>query len=120
MSKTIHQIAYEICDDVIAGITIRKACKKRNINHIDFWKLLQKDDKVYQTYKRARELAMYGVADELLDLTDAPVEICRNSGVIIQHRKMMVDTRKWLLERELPKVYSDRFSNFEQSIEIEV
>ncbi len=68
---------------------------------------------------RARELGCHALAEQALQIADTPclgeVRTTKADGTVevrqedmTQHRKLQIDTRKWLLSRWLPKVYGDR------------
>jgi len=67
-------------------------------------------------YSRARELQMYGIADEILEIADDGSKDIRVTPEgretvdyeIVQRSKLKVDSRKWLLSKLLPKVYGDK------------
>jgi hypothetical protein len=68
---------------------------------------------------RARESGCHALADQALQIADTPelgvVRTTKPDGGVEErfedmtsHRKLQIDTRKWLLSRWLPKVYGDR------------
>lgn len=68
---------------------------------------------------RAREAGCHALADQALDIADTPmlgvVRTTKPDGAVEEreedmtsHRKLQIDTRKWLLSRWLPKVYGER------------
>lgn len=68
---------------------------------------------------RAREMGCHALAEQALQIADTPcigVETITKAdgavetreGDMTQHRRLQIDTRKWLLSRWLPKVYGDR------------
>lgn len=70
-------------------------------------------------YARARRLGWEIMAEEIRVIADTPVvgEIVTNSAKdglsvksadMIEHRRLQVDTRKWLLGKVLPKLYGDK------------
>ena len=54
-------------------------------------------------YRFAREIGYARMADEILEIADAPV-----TNDDMQQRRLRIDTRKWLLSKVLPKIYGDR------------
>ena len=51
------------------------------------------------------------MADEILELADAPVPVLDNGATdnaLVRQRQLQVDTRKWFLSKLAPKVYGDR------------
>ena len=74
-------------------------------------------------YARAREIGCHALADETRAIADTPIEGVvtttklsregdlydeKRRGDMIEHRRLQVDTRKWLLARMLPAVYGDK------------
>jgi hypothetical protein len=70
---------------------------------------------------RARELMCHVLAEEALRIADTPalgvVRTTKADGGVEErhedmtaHRKLQIDTRKWLLARWLPKVYGDKMA----------
>jgi hypothetical protein len=73
-----------------------------------------------ERYARARSVGLDALADELLEIADTPaigiktkadadgVIIEATTGDMIEHRKLRVDARKWLLSKMRPDKYGDR------------
>lgn len=70
-------------------------------------------------YARARRLGWERQAERILIIADTPVEgqIITDSpkdgrsvktADMIEHRRLQVDTRKWLLGKVLPRIYGDK------------
>lgn len=69
-------------------------------------------------YARAREVGYLRLAEEILQIADTPVTGTKSvskatgmeitEGDMIEHRRLQVDTRKWMLAKMLPKVYGDK------------
>ena len=68
---------------------------------------------------RARELGCHAMAEQALEIADTPrmgiIRTTKADGSIEErqedmtaHRRLQIDTRKWLLSRWLPKVYGDK------------
>lgn len=68
---------------------------------------------------RARELGCHALAEQALQIADTPclgvVRTTKADGGIEErmedmtsHRKLQIDTRKWLISRWLPRVYGER------------
>ncbi len=72
-------------------------------------------------YARAKELQAEGEADEMIDIADTPqlgvIETIKPDGSVevrkedmLGHRKLRLETRKWILARRLPKKYGDKLT----------
>lgn len=76
-------------------------------------------------YARSREIGYGHLADEILAISDTPTigtkTVSKATGLeitegdMIEHRRLQVDSRKWMLSKMLPKVYGDR-----QHVEMEI
>ena len=72
-------------------------------------------------YARAREIGYHGLFDEMLEIADTTHEgvktvqkatgIETTTGDMIEHRRLRVDTRKWMLSKALPKIYGDKLAH---------
>ena len=61
-------------------------------------------------YARAREEKAENLADELLEIADLNPGTTPQGGTdsgAVQHQRLRVDTRKWLISKQLPKKYGD-------------
>ena len=69
-------------------------------------------------YARARDCQADTLADEILQIADTPMPGVKTKitekgtetieGDMIEHRRLQVDTRKWIASKLKPKKYSDR------------
>jgi hypothetical protein len=104
-----------LADSVIKGmregLSCYKACEATGLNMSTFLSWVAVDDKLADTYARAREDLMERMASDLLDISDSDVEYMadgRKDWAAIQKHKLQVDTRKWLLSKLAPKKYGDK------------
>jgi hypothetical protein len=77
------------------------------------------DEELAEHYTRARERLMDIHAEEILLIADTPLigvktktnekgEVETTEGDMIEHRRLQVDARKWLLSKLAPKKYGDK------------
>jgi hypothetical protein len=60
-------------------------------------------------YARAREVGYLKMADEVIALSDGlEAGNSRFEPGVVQRHRLMVDSRKWILSKALPKIYGDR------------
>jgi hypothetical protein len=66
-------------------------------------------------YAHAREAMIHTIAEEVLQISDTdPISIVDQHGIsrydsaAVQHQRLRVDSRKWLLSKMMPKVYGDK------------
>lgn len=68
---------------------------------------------------RAREFGCHAIAEQALAIADTPVmgvvtttkadgSVEERAEDMTAHRRLQIDTRKWLISRWLPKVYGDK------------
>lgn len=72
-------------------------------------------------YTRAREIGYHGLFDDILEIADTTQEgiktVEKPTGIevttadMIEHRRLRVEARKWMLARALPKVYGDKLAH---------
>lgn len=74
---------------------------------------------IAEQYTRARALLLEHHAQQIMDIADTPVEgvtrttkadgsVEEKAGDMIEHRRLQIESRKWILSRLLPKRYGDR------------
>lgn len=75
-----------------------------------------------EQYARAREAQADALFDEALHIADSPLEgvktkttsdgkIEESRGDMIEHRRLQVDTRKWMVAKLAPKKYGDKIEH---------
>lgn len=113
-------IATEICSRLAEGESLRGICTDPHMPAESTVRAWAKDDieGFAAQYARARELGYERLAEEILHIADTPLEGTtitskewgeeRKTGDMIEHRKLQVDARKWMLAKMLPKVYGDK------------
>lgn len=121
-SSYTDAIADAICDQLKDGGTLNEVCKQPGMPSeatVRTWAL---DDVngFSSKYTRARELGYLKLADEILEIANTPVigikTVSKPNGTetteadMIEHRRLQVDTRKWMLSKMLPKLYGDKIA----------
>ena len=99
--------------DVMAsdGLSLRKCCLQVGLDAARFLRAVDADPNLAKQYARARQALLDKMADEILELADAPVPVLDNGATdnaLVRQRQLQVDTRKWFLSKLAPKVYGDR------------
>ena len=113
------EIASEICARLSSGRSLRSVCRDEDMpseRAVFLW--LAKHEDFVQQYARAREAQADALFDEALDIADNPQigikTVTKATGVevteadMIDHRRLRVDTRKWLVGKLSPKKYGDK------------
>lgn len=113
-------VTLEICDRLAQGESLRGICEDLHMpsaSNVLEWVHKNKDG-FAERYAHAREIGYLLLADEIVRIADTPqigtksvskatgLEI--TEGDMIEHRRLQVDTRKWMLAKMLPKIYGDR------------
>lgn len=114
-------IADKICSGLADGKSLRAVCEQAGMpaeSTVRAWALDDVEGFAAQ-YARAREIGYDRLGDELLEIADTPQvgiktktnekgEIETTEGDMIEHRRLQVDSRKWMLSKMLPKKYGDK------------
>ena len=96
---------------VSEGLSLRKACLRTGLDAARFLRAVDADPGLAKQYARARQALLDKMADEVLELADAPVPVLDNGATdnaLVRQRQLQVDTRKWFLSKLAPKIYGDR------------
>lgn len=108
----------EICLAVETETTgIPTICENLGATKSDFWAYLSRVDGAQDRYARAKQLQAEILAAEILSIADTtqegvkvvekPTGMETITGDMIDHRRLRVESRKWLLSKLLPKKYGD-------------
>lgn len=113
-------IADLICERLERGESLRGICRDQGMpdaTAVLGWARNDKDG-FAQQYARARETGYLLLADEIIAIADTPVVATKTvskatgleitEGDAVDRSRLMVDTRKWMLSKMLPKVYGDK------------
>jgi lambda repressor-like predicted transcriptional regulator len=93
------------------GLSLRKASARHQISPQTFLRAVAASPALAEQYDRARATMIERLADEVMELADAPVAKLDNGATdpgMVRHRQLQVDTRKWFLSKLAPKIYGDR------------
>lgn len=118
------ELATRICALIAEGNSLRAIAEMPGIpgkRTILEWLVSDKHPEFAHQYARARELQAEGAADEMIEISDTPllgvVETIKPDGSVevrkedmLGHRKLQIDTRKWMLSKLLPKKYGDKLT----------
>ena len=117
--KQIEETFDSILEDIEHGYPLRTVLKNGgNPSSQTFYKWIDVDENKSKRYARACAVRADLIFDEMLVISDTPlsgvttkttekgVEIME--GDMLGHRRLQVDTRKWVLARLEPKKYGDK------------
>jgi hypothetical protein len=115
-----QELADRICSELAEGKSLRAVCAQVGMPvpaTVLNW--AEAHPEFGEQYARARERGYQLLADEIVDIADTPVlgvetkikpDGTRETteGDMLGHRRLQVDTRKWMLSKMLPKIYGDK------------
>jgi hypothetical protein len=121
-STFTQEIADEICEQLIEGMSLRSIClsdEMPSAGTVCRW--LAADADFREQYERAREAQADTLADEMLDIADDGTNDWmerkdsedqslgwRENGEAIGRSRLRLDTRKWIASKLKPKKYGDK------------
>jgi hypothetical protein len=118
--KQIEDTFTEICRQIAEeGKSLRAVLRSKEMpeSHT-FYKWIDNDTNKLLQYTRATNDRAEGLFDEILQISDTTIEgtttketengIEVTTADMIQHRRLQVDSRKWMLGKMNPKKYSDK------------
>lgn len=119
-STFTQEVANSICHRLAEGESLRAICEGEGMpaeSTVRAW-ALDNVEGFAAHYARARELGYERLSEEILRIADTPVIGVKTTtkatgtetteGDMIEHRRLQVDARKWMLAKMLPKRYGDK------------
>lgn len=114
-------------DQILDGIATSKRGLAQVIADADlpispalFYKWLIQNEELREKYTRAKEDQTQILEDEILQIADTPVlgEVITDKGDkveirrgdMIEHRKLQIESRKWLMGKLRPRKYGDKIT----------
>lgn len=108
-----------LCELLEDGKSLRAACLLLDLKPSTVLYWTKSNPAFFEQYARARDVGYRLLADELIAIADTPLlgvetkvkeDGSRETteGDMLGHRKLQIDTRKWMLSKMLPKVYGDK------------
>lgn len=95
-----------VLNELRSGQSLRSAAAKAGIAASTVLDWAGRFPDFGEQYARAREIGYALLADQIIELSDNPAGGITSEGV--QHARLQVDSRKWMLAKMLPKVYGDK------------
>lgn len=84
------------------GESLRSICRSPDMPSAEtFYDWLEKNKNLPERYARAREKGYDFQAEEM-------EEIARDENMDVNRARLLIDTRKWLLAKKMPKKYGDK------------
>ena len=119
MTMFNQQTADAVCELLADGKSLRAACEELGVKRTTIHDWARDVKEFSDQYARAREIGYKLLADQILEIADTPLlgvetkikddgsrEV--TEGDMLGHRKLQVDSRKWMLSKMLPKIYGDK------------
>lgn len=119
-SSFTQEMADAICSRLAEGESLRSICRDEGMPTEAAVRMWALDDVqgFGSQYARAREIGYDRLAEEILEIADTPMQGVKTvekatgtettTGDMIEHRRLQVDARKWMLAKMLPKKYGDK------------
>jgi terminase small subunit-like protein len=122
-SRFSKKLATAICDRIAEGESLRSVCRDQEMpDKATVFRWLYKREDFRDQYARATAARADAMAEEIIEIADTPVIGERSEEGVnadgefsrtvredaIQHRRLQVDTRKWIMARMQPKKYGDK------------
>ena len=115
------ELGDEICNRIADGKSLRAICDEADMPHkatIFRWLSAEQHKDFCKQYARARDVQADVIFDEMLDIADTPVVGLKTTskptgvetveGDMIDHRRLQIETRKWLIGKMAPKKYGEK------------
>ena len=117
----VVDMASAVCSLMASGMSLKDACAEPGMPaRPTFYKWMAAYPEVGDMYARAREERADLMADEVLSIADAPLDVPAADNddgsaedklkfrKALEQRRQMIDARKWAAAKLNPKVYSER------------
>lgn len=110
-----------ICARLAEGVSLRSICRDDGMPSIGaFLAWVGARPTLAEQYARARASCMDAMAEDILDIADTP-EIGTKTvskvtgtetteGDMVEHRRLRIEARKWLMSKMAPKKYGDKLA----------
>jgi hypothetical protein len=117
-----QELADVICERIADGQSLRAICEEEEMpNKATVFRWLAANQEFSDQYARAREAQADSLFDEIITiadttmvgektktLPDGKVEV--TTGDMIEHRRLRVESRKWMAGKLKPKKYGDKIT----------
>ncbi|WBC28456.1 terminase small subunit [Rhodobacteraceae phage LS06-2018-MD05] len=109
----------KVIEYISNGMSLRKALEQDDVFSQNIWDKLIKDEEKNLQYARACLQRADIIFDEMLEIADTPIEgvvietddngrTKEKKGDMLGHRRLQIDSRKWILSKMNPKKYGDK------------
>lgn len=118
-----NAMADAICERISDGQSLRSICEADEFPHkATVFRWLAENEAFRDQYARARDTQAEVLFDEMITIADTPMlgqktkigsdgKSETTEGDMIEHRRLQIEARKWVLGRMAPKKYGDKVTN---------
>ena len=106
-----NEVWKSIFDRVGGGSSLTTALKETGLSYTHAYRLMDADPKLAEAYERAKKDRASRMAEEIIELADAPIPEHLQGVEIsawVAQKRLQVDARKWVAAKLHPKVYGDK------------
>jgi hypothetical protein len=96
--------AARICALLSDGLSLRKVAKELGCSEAAIRQWSREDTEFASQYARSRDDYSETRGDEIIDLADEAY----TNPELVNALRLMIDARKWVLSKQLPKKYGDK------------
>jgi len=103
----------KICAGITSGKSLKKIADENDFCLASIFNWLRTNAEFLDNYTRAKEDQADLFAEEMMEIADEqliPLIDGKVDGGVINHRRLRVDTRKWIASKLKPKKYGDRIT----------
>lgn len=115
-----QELADKVCAALAVGESLRTVCKDEDMPGLTtVFKWIRTNEEFAKQYEKAKQESADAMGEELLYIADNPIEGEEitikadgskeiRKGDMLGHRRLQVDSRKWLMAKMKPKKYGDK------------
>jgi len=118
-SKYTKELALQICHHLSEGKPMRPLLKKLCIGYTTIFDWIQAHNEFAVQYARARDIGHTAIEGEIQEIADTPykgvIKTIKADGTceikeedMLGHRRLQIDTRRWLLSKWNPMKYGEK------------
>ena len=103
------------------GKSLRSACAENDVKPSTFLRWISEDESLAEQYARAMQVRADTHFSEIVEISDTQeigtIETAKEWGVetktadMVEHRRLRIDARKWVIARMNPKKYGDKITS---------
>ena len=108
-----------VCNDIaITANGLHFLCEKHGIAVQTFYNWMNDDSALLEMYTRARDMQADLLADQIIQIADTTEEGTKTvlkptgeettTGDMTEHRRLKIESRKWIAAKLKPKKYGDK------------